>query len=191
MNPFEKFQHWYEKEKELTSVRIPSACCFTTIGLDAYPNSRFVSLKEIKNEAFVITGPLNSRKGKEVAAIPKVSLTFWWTNTERQIRVQGDAFKIAEADAEAYFNNRNRDAKIVSTIFNQGEAIESFDTLEQDFANKKKALQTKKIDKPKEWGGFYIQPIRIEFMEFERSRLHKRTLFEKSNSTWTTKTLQP
>lgn len=191
MNPFEIFKNWYALEKNKTSVRIPSACCFTTIGLDGYPNSRFVSLKEIKNETFVVTGPLNSRKGKEVASVPKVSLTFWWANTEKQVRIQGNAFPISPTDAEKYFTNRHKDSKIVSTIFKQGETIESYELLQEIFTDKKKELETKELEKPKQWSGFYIEPVRIEFMEFESSRLHKRTLFDKSDSTWKTTFLQP
>lgn len=191
MNPFEIFNNWYTAEKHITPEKIPSACCLTTIGLDNYPNSRFVSLKEIKNDSFVITGPLNSRKGKEIFAQPKVSLTFWWWNTQKQVRIQGDAFEILPSEATAYFDNRHREAKIVSTTFDQGKEIQSFEALLQRFETKKEALGKKHVTRPKEWGGFYIQPIRIEFMEFESSRLHKRELYQKLAEKWTKKIIQP
>lgn len=191
MIPFEKFNQWYEKEKHLSKVSIPSACCFSTIGLDGYPNSRFVSLKEVKNKSFVVTGPLNSRKGREVASISKVSLTFWWTNTERQVRIQGDAFQISEEEAKVYFAARNQAAQIVSTTFEQGKEIENFDRLKDLFDTKKESLKTVAIEKPKSWSGFYIRPIRIEFMDFQASRLHRRELFEKSSDEWNRKIIQP
>ncbi len=191
MIPFEKFKQWYREEKTLSELRIPSACCFSTLGLDGYPNARFVSLKELRNETFIITGPLNSRKGLEVAAHSKVSLTFWWTKTERQVRIQGDAFQISDKDAQTYFAARNRDSKIVSTIFEQGQEIESFEKLDRFFESKKEGLKSIAIEKPQAWSGFYIEPIRIEFMDFQKSRLHRRELFEKISDEWINKIIQP
>ena len=66
MNPIKKFKQWYNEEMTKSLARIPSACCLSTIGKDGYPNARFVSLKEIIDDKFVITGPLQSRKGKEL-----------------------------------------------------------------------------------------------------------------------------
>jgi pyridoxamine 5'-phosphate oxidase len=60
------FQSWLQEELNLTQVRIPIACCFSTVGLDNYHNARFVSLKEVSDDSFVITEPLNSRKGLEI-----------------------------------------------------------------------------------------------------------------------------
>lgn len=190
-NPLELFNDWYQKELALSKVRIPSACCFSTLGEDGYPNSRFVSLKEIKNECFVITGPLNSRKGYEIDKTPKVSLTFWWTATEKQIRVQGDAYQLSDSEAIAYFSDRNYDSQIVSTIFNQGTEIKTLDELAQRFQAGKLNHQNKPIPKPKAWAGFYIKPKRIEFMEFKATRLHQRTLFSKNEENWQKNYLEP
>ncbi|MFA1773422.1 pyridoxamine 5'-phosphate oxidase family protein [Rufibacter glacialis] len=93
MNPFIIFQNWLQEELNLTQVRIPTACCLSTVGLDGFPNARFVSLKEVIDDSFVVTGPINSRKGLEINQINKVALTFWWVESERQVRIQGRASK--------------------------------------------------------------------------------------------------
>ncbi len=62
-SPIEIFKLWYQNEQELTKIRIPSACCLSTNGIDGFPNSRFVSLKDILDDKFIITGNLTSRKG--------------------------------------------------------------------------------------------------------------------------------
>src|SRR5688572_28953639 len=95
-SPFPIFTQWYEEELRSLSGKIPSVVCLSTVGRDGYPNSRFVSLKEIKNETFVFTGPLYSRKGLEIMQDNKVSLAFWWAGTERQIRIQGDAHQVTD-----------------------------------------------------------------------------------------------
>jgi len=83
--PIEIFTRWFKEELKLTKVRIPTASCLSTVGQDNYPNARFVSLKEIVESNFIVTGTLTSRKGFEINETNKVALTFWWTETERQI----------------------------------------------------------------------------------------------------------
>jgi len=191
MSPLLLFEKWFSEEKELSNLKLPAACCLSTIGLDGYPNSRFVSLKEIANESFVITGPLNSRKGSEIENSPKAALSFWWTFTERQIRIQGDVSKVSELNAQTYFEQRNRDSKIVSTVFEQGKSIQSIASMQKHFKQQKEELESKEIKLPENWGGIYIKPIRIEFMEFKKSRLHERTLYEQVNNHWKMMILQP
>src|SRR5699024_11464413 len=106
--PYQKFKEWFDKESALTKVRIKTACCLSTIGIDGYPNARFVSLKDITREGFIVTGTTSSKKGIEIETNNKVALTFWWTETEKQIRIQGDAQRISDKHAERYFKAQDR-----------------------------------------------------------------------------------
>jgi len=188
-NPILHFEKWYKEELKLTSVQIPSAVCLSTIGIDNFPNARFVSFKEVINGSFIITGPLNSRKGIEIKNNNKVSLTFWWTETERQIRIQGIAAKIKDELAEKYFEARSMNSKVVSLICNQGKEVDDLQLLEKKIVNK--IAENKKINRPKNWSGFSIKPVRIEFMEFNKTRFHNRILYEFVNDSWNIKQIQP
>lgn len=190
-NPFKIFEKWYSEQMQLSKANLPAACCFTTIGNDGYPNSRYVSLKEIKEESFVITGPSNSRKGYDIKQYPKVAISFWWRETQRQIRIQGVAAKINETEAKKYFDQRNRASKIVSTVFDQGMPISSLEQLTERYERGRLKYDHSTINKPNKWSGWYIRPARIEFMEFEKTRLHKRTLFEQRADGWERTYLQP
>jgi pyridoxamine 5'-phosphate oxidase len=190
-SPIEIFKQWYEKELKKSSIRIPSACCLSTIGVDEFPNSRFVSLKDILNDNFIITGTLTSRKGIEIEASEKVSLTFWWTETERQVRVQGNAVKITNELADKYFSERNRDSQIVSVASVQGQVLLDKEELTKKYNEIELTNFDKEIDRPENWGGYKIEPIRIEFLEFKPTRFHERALFELISGQWKTKQLQP
>lgn len=191
MTPILQFNEWYSREMRKSSASIPSACCLSTIGTDGYPNARFVSLKEIKNDSFIITGPLLSRKGIEINAIPKVALTFWWEATQRQIRIQGDATVISEADADKYFQERDRESQIVSHACMQGKTINDTSLLAKAYRDVKQQFDGKSIPRPDNWGGFSILPLRIEFLEFKSTRFHERTLFERTHTGWISTSLQP
>lgn len=192
MNPLQLFSDWYKEEINLSKVRIPSACCLSTIGLDNYPNARFVSLKEIYNfEKLIIASPVNSRKGKEIHKSNKVALTFWWTETERQVRIQGEAERIPDELADKYFREREINAKIISLISEQGKEINSLESLTKKFIEMGKSYADKVIARPANWGGYFITPLRIEFLEFKPDRLHDRKLYELINGKWIFKQLQP
>jgi len=191
MNPIELFKKWFEEERKISNLNLPAACCLSTTGIDGYPNSRFVSLKEVVNNSFVITGSFGSRKGIEIDQSPKAALSFWWTSTERQVRIQGDVTMISDQAASKYFEPRNRDSKIVSFTFQQGSPIQSFQQLHNHFSKNKEELVGKEVKPPKNWGGIALNPIRIEFMEFKKSRLHERTLYSNVNNNWTESILQP
>ncbi|MDF0708262.1 pyridoxine/pyridoxamine 5'-phosphate oxidase [Flagellimonas okinawensis] len=188
-SPIKIFKEWYKEELDLTQVRIPTAVCLSTHGTDEFPNARFVSLKEIINDAFIITGPLNSLKGIEIAKDNHVALTFWWTETERQIRVQGIARKIPERLADKYFHERDIYSKIVSSICEQGKETKDAKLLEQEI--QQRVSRKEMVDRPEDWGGFSIDPVRIEFLEFKASRFHDRKLFELENGKWKGKQIQP
>ena len=191
MTPIEHFNKWFDEELNLTKVKIPTACCLSTIGIDGYPNARFVSLKDVVENSFIITGPLNSRKGIEINNTNKVALTFWWAETERQVRIQGIASKITKQLADKYFAERNRDSQIVSIVSMQGHEIENIETLTKKYENIELSFVNKPLKRPENWSGYLIEPIRIEFLEFKPTRFHDRKLYELTNGKWTIKQIQP
>ena len=188
-DPITLFNQWYAQELEQTKVEIPTAVCLSTIGLDNFPNARFVSLKEVLNDTFIITGPLNSRKGYEFENNNKVALTFWWTATGRQVRIQGSATRIDEALAVSYFEARSTQSKAVSLVCNQGKDVENLEHLKSEV--EQKAAENQPMPKPKHWSGLAINPIRIEFMNFETSRFHDRKLYEYIDDKWVKRQIQP
>ena len=186
---FDTFQKWFNDELKLTKVRIPTACCLSTIGTDDYPNSRFVSLKGIVENQFIITGTITSRKGIEIGLNNKVALTFWWTESERQVRVQGNARQISNDLANKYFSERNRESQIVSIVSNQGQTISDIELLDKAYHDIETANQI--LTRPENWSGYSIDPIRIEFLEFKPTRFHDRQLYELTKGQWIKIELQP
>lgn len=189
--PIEIFSKWFNEELNLTKVSIPSACCLSTVGSDNYPNARFVSLKGVIEGNFIVTGTLTSRKGSEIRNSSKVALTFWWTETERQVRIQGNATMMSNELADKYFGERNRDSQIVSIASNQGQTLNDITELNEKYKEIEIAFANQTLTRPENWGGYAVEPIRIEFLEFKPTRFHDRKLFEFINGQLTQTDLQP
>jgi len=187
--PIELFSKWFKEELKLSKTLIPTAVCLSTIGMDNFPNARFVSFKELVDKSFIITGPLNSRKGTEIENNDNVALTFWWAETERQVRIQGIATRISDQLADKYFIERNVNSQAVSLICEQGKETDNLEQLEKKVL--KKVSEKTNITRPKNWSGFSIKPVRIEFMEFKKTRFHDRKLYEVENGEWNIKQIQP
>ena len=190
-SPILLFQQWFEEEKRGSTAPLPGACCLSTIGTDGFPNARFVALKDVTDNGFVITGPISSRKGIEITGQDKVALTFWWPATEKQVRIQGIATAIDTRLADKYFSERSRDSQLVSVISKQGEILENVEALHEQYRILESNTAGKDIPRPANWGGYTIRPVRIEFMTFQSSRFHERVLFELADGAWTTMQLQP
>jgi len=191
MTPVEIFKKWFDEELKLTKVSIPTACCLSTIGTDNFPNARFVSLKGIAESNFMVTGTVTARKGIEIEKSNKVALTFWWTETQRQVRIQGNACRISNQLADKYFAERNRDSQIVSIVSNQGQKLANAEELESRYNQVEKLHAAQPVTRPENWGGYSIVPIRIEFLEFRHTRFHDRKLYELINGQWIASQLQP
>lgn len=190
-NPIIIFSQWFGEELNLTKVRVPGACCLSTIGIDKYPNARFVALKDIVENKFVVTGTLTARKGLEINEINSVALTFWWTETERQVRIQGNARQLSNELADKYFAERNRESQLVSIVSNQGQQLYDNDSLNNKYQQTETRFANQLLSRPENWGGYLIEPVRIEFLEFKATRFHDRKLYQLINSEWEKSTLQP
>ncbi len=190
-NPINKFRKWFDEEMNLTTVSIPTACCLSTVGIDNYPNARFVSLKKIVENNFIVTGTISSRKGLEINQTNKIALTFWWTETERQVRIQGNATQISNELADKFFAERNRDSQIISIVSNQGQKLNNIEILNKKYKNVETKFNSQYLTRPINWGGYSIEPIRIEFLEFKPTRFHYRKLYQLTNGQWTKTELQP
>ncbi|WP_300599517.1 pyridoxal 5'-phosphate synthase [Niabella sp.] len=191
MDPLELFDNWYREEKMASGAALPGACCFTTLGLDGFPNSRFVSLKEVKENCFIITGSTAARKGQEIAAHSKVALAFWWPVTGKQVRIQGIATPVSAAAADRYFAERDRAARVVSALCEQGKPVADYDQMLEQFQYLLEHQRDVGDERPANWGGYAIAPVRIELMVFSETRLHERNYFEQQDGRWVHQKLQP
>jgi len=190
LDPIGIFKNWYNDEKKISKALIPSACCLSTIGIDGFPNARYVSLKDICSGKFIITGSIITQKGLEIFQNNKVALTFWWNETKRQVRIQGFADKISNDAADIYFAERDISSKLATVIIEQAKKNNSSHGIEKKL-EKMLAKEANEIPRPASWGGYSISPVRIEFMKFQTNRLHSRKLFEIVNHEWNSIDLFP
>jgi len=184
-DPMMLFQEWYGAQRHLlVDDTSASACCLSTVGLDGYPAARFVALKTVDDQAFVVTGPLESRKALELQSCPRASLTFWWPHAQRQVRVQGDAEPLPADLADHHFRQRPRPAQLRAWASRQGQPLPDAIAVQERLRQVADHFAGRSVPRPNSWGSHRIVPIRIEFLEFDTQRLHERLLFTREGGGW-------
>ena len=191
-NPMEVFQKWFYETEASDSVDEPNAMTVSTIGLDGFPKSRVVLLKKFTHEGFIFYTNYESEKGKAIANNPKVCISFFWSNMERQIIIKGKADKIAENLSDGYFKSRPDGSKLGAIVSEQSSVIPSRETLENKLQELEKEYESKEIERPDFWGGYIVKPESIEFWQGRPNRLHDRIRFTlQEDSDWKMERLAP
>jgi pyridoxamine 5'-phosphate oxidase len=76
-DPFELFYIWIQETETNKEVEEINTMNLSTIGLDGYPKTRVVLLKEYDREGLVFYTNYESEKGKSIENNPKVCLSFF------------------------------------------------------------------------------------------------------------------
>ncbi|GAB2502616.1 pyridoxamine 5'-phosphate oxidase [Algoriphagus taiwanensis] len=189
-DPFRQFSLWFDEAVDSEALEV-NAMCLSTLGLDGYPSGRIVLLKGV-DEGFVFFTNYSSAKGKEIEAMPKASLTFFWAELERQVRIVGDLEKISEAESDEYFFSRPVGSQIGAWTSPQSQRIENREVLAERNKQLEDRFSREPITRPPHWGGYRLKPKQFEFWQGRSSRLHDRIGYEKNGEgKWTIFRLAP
>ncbi len=190
-NPIELFQKWFLEAEQYESGEA-NAMNLATVGLDGYPKNRIVLLKKYTWEGFIFYTNYDSEKGKAILQNNKVCLSFFWQGLERQIIIKGNAEKLVENLSDGYFESRPDGSKIGAWASEQSKPIASREELDKKLKHFEEKFLDKEIPRPKNWGGFLIKPISIEFWQGRPNRMHDRILFSlQKDYSWKIERLQP
>lgn len=172
-DPFTQFGIWYG-EILRAEVNFPNAFILSTVGERGVPSSRVVLLKGYDKRGFSFYSNTLSRKGRDIAENPIASLCFWWPEFERQVKIDGEVSLLPEWEADEYFASRPRQSRIGACVSKQSEVLENRQLLEEQYDKFRSEWKGKSIVRPDFWKGYVVNPLRFEFWQGRKNRLHDR-----------------
>jgi pyridoxamine 5'-phosphate oxidase len=190
-DPIRQFRAWYELALA-AGLKEPNAMTLATATRAAKPSARMVLLKGVDERGFIFFSNYESRKGYELAQNARAALVFYWASLDRQIRVTGRVSKLSAAESDAYFATRPAGSQFGAIVSRQSTVIASRAVLEQNLAKLKARYPGGNPPRPKNWGGYLVQPDEIEFWQQGEHRLHDRLRYRRRrDGSWKLDRLSP
>ncbi|WP_107497113.1 pyridoxamine 5'-phosphate oxidase [Streptomyces sp. CMB-StM0423] len=194
-DPFEQFGRWF-RQAAASGLHEPNAMVVSTADAEGRPSSRTVLLKQVDERGFVFYTNYGSRKGRELAANPHVSLLFPWHPVARQVIVAGAAERTGRDETVAYFRTRPHGSQLGAWASEQSSAVASraeLDRMYEELADR--YPEGEQVPAPPEWGGFRVRPRTVEFWQGRENRLHDRLRYVRTEGAagggWTVERLCP
>jgi pyridoxamine 5'-phosphate oxidase len=189
-DPIRQFQFWFQQALD-ARLPEPNAMTVATVDAKGRPSARILLIKGVDEHGFVFYTNYESRKGRELAANPYASLLFYWTELERQVRIEGSVERTSAEQSDAYFASRPLGSRIGAWASEQSREVADRAELEA----REKAFGERfgeNPPRPPHWGGYRLLPERIEFWQGRPSRLHDRILYTReSDGNWRISRLSP
>jgi len=190
-DPIIQFEKWFHEALD-ANLPEPNALTLSTVSEDGRPSGRIVLLKGVEKGKFVFYSNYQSQKGKELEKNPACGLTFFWPELERQVRIEGVAARVDPVISEKYFQSRPRESQVGAWASPQSALIANRQILDERVKKiQKKYEGIEKLPKPNQWGGFEVEPLKIEFWQGRSNRLHDRIQFTKVDERWQIHRLAP
>jgi pyridoxamine 5'-phosphate oxidase len=181
-DPFAMLRSWLDAAIH-TKLYDPTAMVLSTVSATGRPASRMVLLKGLSEEGLVFYTSYSSRKSEELAGQEQCAVVFPWHPLQRQVRVEGAAHRLSDAENDAYFATRPRDSQLGAWASPQSKVVTSREQLDRRYAEVVARFEGGAVPRPPYWGGFRIVPDTFEFWQGRRGRLHDRFRYRRVPTT--------
>lgn len=184
--PWSVIDEWvsaaHHRALERGDVPEPAAIALATVDADGAPDVRTVLCRDIAPQGLRLFTSLVSAKAEQIAADPRVAVTWTWPSMFRALRFRGVAEELPRDQVDEYFRQRPWGARIGAHVSRQSHAMAT----RQELVDRQAELTTRWPDRsrpddvptPGHWGGYLVRPYQVEVWTGRQSRLHDRCRWE-------------
>ncbi|MGM0554480.1 MAG: pyridoxamine 5'-phosphate oxidase [Pseudomonadota bacterium] len=188
--PYPLLQRWLEEAREAGNPDA-TAMMLATADADGQPSVRTVLLKHFDHEGLCWYTDSRSHKGRDLAENPRAALLFYWPETERQVRIEGDVEALPSEMADAYFGERPVESRLAAAASIQSQPVESREALETRVHELEARYPDGNVPRDPAWIGYRLRPDYFEFWQGRPGRLHDRFQYQFDNGKWSIARLMP
>jgi pyridoxamine 5'-phosphate oxidase len=190
-DPMTQFEAWMA---DVVAVPLPepTAMVLATVSASGRPRARTVLLKSYDSAGFVFYTNRTSRKGNDLAEVPRASLVFPWYPMHRQVIVEGTVSPLSTAESEPYFRSRPHGSQVGAWASRQSAVIASRAELDDRYEElSRRWPEGTDVPMPGFWGGYRVIPEVVEFWQGRVNRLHDRLRYRRDGGGWLIERLAP
>lgn len=174
--PFALFERWFKEAKD-KEPNDPNGMALATADASGMPDVRMVLMKSFEGGGFVFYTNSESAKGAQLAQNQQAAVVFYWKSLKRQVRARGLISFVSDGEADAYFQSRDRGARLGAWASTQSRPLEDRLALEKRIAEYALKYGVGEVPRPPHWRGYKLTPLRMEFWRDRPFRLHDRLVF--------------
>jgi pyridoxamine 5'-phosphate oxidase len=190
-DPLTQFAAWMA-DTVAAGLPEPTAMVLATVSGDGRPRARTVLLKSCDSGGFTFYTNRTSRKGTDLAEVPRACLLFPWHAIRRQVIIEGPVSALTTAQSEPYFRSRAHGSQIGAWASRQSAVIGSRAELDDRYAElARRWPEGTDVPMPDFWGGYLVIPEVVEFWQGRLNRLHDRLRYRRDGGAWVIERLSP
>jgi pyridoxamine 5'-phosphate oxidase len=190
-DPLTQFAAWMA-DTVAAGLPEPTAMVLATVSGDGRPRARTVLLKSYDSGGFTFYTNRTSRKGTDLAEVPRACLLFPWHAIHRQVIIEGPVTALTTAQSEPYFRSRAHGSQIGAWASRQSAVIGSRAELDDRYAElARRWPEGTDVPMPDFWGGYRVIPEVVEFWQGRLNRLHDRLRYRRDGGAWVIERLSP
>jgi pyridoxamine 5'-phosphate oxidase len=190
-DPLVQFGRWLDAATA-AGLAEPTAMVLATVSASGRPRARTVLLKDYGSDGFTFYTNRTSRKGADLAEVPRASGCFPWYPMHRQVIIEGSVRALSTEQSEPYFRSRPRGSQLGAWASRQSSVIGTRDELESRYAElAERWPEGTEVPMPDFWGGYQLVPEVCEFWQGRVNRLHDRLRYRSAGEGWARERLAP
>jgi pyridoxamine 5'-phosphate oxidase len=191
-SPIDLAWKWVD-DADARAVSEPMSMTLATAGTDGRVSARTVDVKRLDDRGLVFGTSTLSPKGRQLAENPHAALQVYWRETMQQLRFEGRAVQLSDAESDALFADRSPKSRAATAIADQSAVLEPR-TLQDliDDANVLLDESDDDVPRPEGWVAWRLEPDVVEFWHGSRDRMHRRLQYVRADGgAWDVARLQP
>ena len=189
-DPFRQFDLWYD-EAVKSGIKYPNAFVLSTSTVDGVSSSRVLLYKGRNESGFKFYTNVDSKKGKELKNNKNASMCFWWSELERQIRIEGFVEILSDEEINEYFKTRPRGSQLGAWASDQSSVLKNREELDRKYRHYEEKFSGVDVPRPGYWLGYIVVAKEFEFWQGRENRLHDRFLYRAEDDKWIIERLSP
>ena len=183
LDPVDVFLRWYQ-EAERTQATLVDAFALATTDSKGHASVRFVLFKGLSEGTLRFVTNFESKKARDLENNPHAAIAFFWPSIGRQVRMEGTVARAPDADADRYFEARDREAQLGAWASAQSRPLVNRAELEAEFERQNERFAGATVQRPPHWGMLALTPTAVELWMTGAHRLHDRFRYERTGQGW-------